>query len=218
MDPGGATEPAAAPPSTGELAALRAGDEAAFLALVRRHHRAMVRVAALYVRSTATAEEVAQEAWIGVLRGLEGFEGRSSLRAWIFAILVRGARARAAREGRTVPFSALEAEGEDGPSVDPARFLDDDQRWAGHWSEPPAPWPDRWAESRELAALAQEAMSTLPAGQRAVMSLRDVEGWEAEEVCALLEISEGNQRVLLHRARSRVRGYLEEKLGSEGRP
>jgi RNA polymerase sigma-70 factor, ECF subfamily len=213
-----AIEPGGPPVADAEVAALRAGDEQAFLALVERHQRAMVRVAAVYVRSTAVAEEVAQDAWVGVLRGLDGFQGRSSLKAWIFGILVNCARARLAREGRTVPLSSLgtEADGE-GPSVAAERFLGDDHPWAGHWSEPPSPWPDALVESRELVALVQEAMTALPEAQRMVMSLRDVDGWDTPEVCQLLGISEGNQRVLLHRARSKVRGYLEQRLGRRGR-
>jgi RNA polymerase sigma-70 factor (ECF subfamily) len=198
-----------------ELVALRAGDEEAFLNLVRRHHPAMIRVASLHVRSAAAAEEVAQEAWVGVLRGLHQFEGRSSLRTWIFGILLNCARARAIREGRTVPFSALEQEREEAPSVSPARFLDAGHEWAGHWAAPPSPWPEAWVESREMIAAVQEAMERLPEGQRTVMSLRDLEGWDSEQVCALLGISEGNQRVLLHRARSKVRGYLEHRSGRE---
>lgn len=218
MEGSTAMESGASPVAGGELAALRAGDERAFLALVERHQRGMVRVASLYVKSAATAEEVVQETWIGVLRGLDGFEGRSSLKSWIFGILVNCARARAVRDGRMVPISSLVAEGDDeGPSVAAERFLGDDQRWAGHWSEPPSPWPDTWTESREMVALVQEAMATLPVAQRTVMSLRDVDGWESQEVCELLGISEGNQRVLLHRARSKVRGYVEQKLGRRGR-
>ncbi len=202
-----------------ELAALRAGDEQAFLSLVSRHHRAMIRLASLYVRSTATAEEVVQETWIGVLRGLDRFEARSSLRSWIFGILVNSARTHAAREARSVPLSSLEREvEEDAPSVDPDRFLGDDHRLAGNWADPPQPWPDASVESQEVLALVREAMATLPEAQRTVMSLRDVDGWDSGEVCEALGISEGNQRVLLHRARSRVRGYLEQKLGREGRP
>jgi RNA polymerase sigma-70 factor (ECF subfamily) len=201
-----------------EVAALRAGDERAFLVLVNRHHRGMMRVASLYVRGVATAEEVVQEAWLGVLCGLNLFEGRSSLKSWIFGILINCAKARAAREARSVPLSALEREEEEeGPSVSPDRFLDDEQRWAGHWSQPPVAWPEATVASREMVALVREALETLPEAQRTVMSLRDVDGWDSAEVCELLGISEGNQRVLLHRARSKVRGYLEQRLGGEGR-
>lgn len=214
----GATEPSSLTAEERELAALRAGDEAAFLALVNRHHRAMVRVASLYVRSRASAEEAVQDAWLGVLKGLHLFEGRSSLRSWIFRILVNCAKTRGASEGRSVPISALaEPSDEEGPSVPSDRFLGDDDRWAGHWSDPPEPWPDARVESGELVALVREGIETLPDAQRSVMTLRDVEGWDSGEVCELLAISEGNQRVLLHRARSKVRAFVEARLGA-GRP
>lgn len=197
--------------------ALRAGDEAAFLALVQRHHAAMVRVALAYVSSTSVAEEVAQEAWIGVLQGLRLFEGRSSLKTWIFRILVNCAKARGARELRSVPLSSLAAEDDDGPAVPEERFAGAGV-WAGHWSQPPAAWTDDQLGSAELAALVRAGIETLPPGQRQVMTLRDVEGWDSAEVCEAMEISEGNQRVLLHRARSKVRAYVEERLGKEARP
>ncbi|ABS27803.1 RNA polymerase sigma factor [Anaeromyxobacter sp. Fw109-5] len=201
-----------------ELAALRAGDERAFLALVNRHHAAMVRVAASYVRSRAVAEEVVQETWVGVLGGLHLFEGRSSLKSWIFSILVNRAKARGLKEARSVPLSSLASDEEDAPAVSPDRFRGEEDRWAGHWAEPPEPWPDARVESSELVALVAEALETLPPSQRTVMSLRDVDGWEASEVCELMGISEVNQRVLLHRARSKVRAYVEERLGREGAP
>jgi RNA polymerase sigma-70 factor (ECF subfamily) len=201
-----------------ELAALRAGDEAAFLALVNRNHRAMVRVASMYVRSPAIAEEVVQDAWVGVLKGLHLFAGRSSLKSWIYRILVNCAKARGASEGRSVPMSALaDFAPEEGPSVSPDRFSGDEERWPGHWSDPPEPWPDARVESREMVALVREGIEMLPDAQRTVMALRDVEGWDSGEVCELLAVSEGNQRVLLHRARSKVRAFVEERLGS-GRP
>lgn len=202
----------------GELAALRAGDERAFLALVNRHHAAMVRVAATYVRSRAVAEEVVQETWVGVLRGLHLFEGRSSLKSWIFSILVNCAKGRGQKEARSVPLSSLASDEDDGPSVSPDRFRGEEDRWAGHWAEPPEPWPDARVESSELVALVAEALETLPPSQRTVMSLRDVDGWEAAEVCELMGISEVNQRVLLHRARSKVRAFVEERLEREGAP
>lgn len=219
MEPPCVSEPVGCAAEERELAALRAGDEAAFLALVTRHHGAMVRVAATFVRSQAVAEEVVQEAWVGVLRGLHLFEGRSSLKSWIFSILVNCAKARALKEARSVPMSSLgPGDDEDAPSVSPDRFRGDEDRWAGHWSEPPEPWPDARVESSELVALVAEALETLPHAQRTVMSLRDVDGWEPGEVCALLGITEVNQRVLLHRARSKVRAFLEERLGREGLP
>jgi len=209
------------PPTSDEevVAALRRGDEAAFLSLVNCHRPAMLRVAALYVRGRAEAEEAVQEAWVGVLHGLGRFEGRGSLKAWIFGILVNCARSHAERERRSLPFSALETTGSDAePAVPGERFLQDGERWAGHWASPPEPWPDAAAESGELVALVGRAMEQLPEAQRTVMALRDVDGWESAEVCQLLGLSEVNQRVLLHRARARVRAYVEAHLGEEAAP
>ncbi len=195
------------------LAALRRGDEAAFSRIVERYHASMVRVARLYVESAAVAEEVAQEAWLGVLQGLDGFQGTSTLKAWIFAIVANCARTRGARERRTVPFSSLAREEEGDPSVDPERFLGDRHtRWPGHWSQPPEPWAEDALESRETIEAIASAMEAVPPMQRAVMTMRDVEGLGADETCQLLGISEGNQRVLLHRARSKVRKLLEDYL------
>ena len=199
------------------LAALRAGDEQAFLALVRRLHPSMLRVALAFVSSRAVAEEVVQEAWLGVLQGLARFEGRSSLRRWIFGILANCARSRGVREARTVPLSSLGAAGDAEPAVDPARFRPpDDSHWPGHWSSPPTPWPEEQVLRRESLEAVERAIQDLPAGQRAVITLRDVEGCDSAEVCDLLGISEGNQRVLLHRARSKVRARLERHLQPEG--
>jgi RNA polymerase sigma-70 factor, ECF subfamily len=194
--------------------ALRRRDEAAFAHLLREHQAALERVARIYVSSAAVAEEVVQETWLAVLNGIDRFEGRSSLKTWIFRILTNIAKTRAQREGRTLPFSALERpEAVPEPAVEPDRFLDPEHpRWPGHWASKPTAWPeDRLlgAETRETIAGAIEA---LPPAQRAVISLRDVEGWEAEEVCNALGVSETNQRVLLHRARSKVRRALEEYL------
>ncbi len=201
------------------LAALRRGDEAAFAALVDRHHASMIRVARGYVATAAAAEEAVQEAWLGVLQGLDRFERRSSLKAWIFSIVANCARTRGARERRTVPFSSLAAEGEDaGPAVEPERFLDDGHpRWPGHWSQEPEPWSDEALVSRETLEAIAAAMERLPPMQRSVMTMRDVEGLGSEETCQVLGISEANQRVLLHRARSKVRAALESYLrGEEG--
>jgi RNA polymerase sigma-70 factor (ECF subfamily) len=201
-----------------EVAALRAGDEAAFLALVNRHHASMVRVASAYVGSRSIAEECVQEAWIGVLKGLHLFEGRCSLRSWIFQIVVNCAKSRGVREVRSVPMSALAPADElEGPSVPAERFRAEGI-WAGHWSQPPEQWADDRLGSAELAALVREGIATLPPAQRQVMTLRDVEGWESPEVCELMKVSEANQRVLLHRARTKVRAYVEERLGREGSP
>jgi RNA polymerase sigma-70 factor (ECF subfamily) len=159
------------------------------------------------------AEEVVQDTWIAVLRGLRGFEGRSSLKTWIFRILVNVARTRFARENRSVPFSSLGGAEDDRaePSVDPDRFAED-----GQWRSPPRDWhelPETRLLSRETCGVIDEAIASLPRNQAEVITLRDVGGWSSGEVCTLLEISEGNQRVLLHRARSKVRAALERHLG-----
>jgi RNA polymerase sigma-70 factor (ECF subfamily) len=198
-------------------AALRRGDEAAFRRLVSVYHAPLRRLALSYVRSAAVADEVVQETWLGVIRGIGSFEERSSLKTWIFRILANTAKTRAQREARSVPLSALApAEDEDGPAVDPARFLDQQhERWPGHWASPPARWdelPEEHLTGRETLATLQGAIESLPPMQRQVIVLRDVEGWESEEVCELLGLSEGNQRVLLHRARSKVRQALEDEL------
>ena len=190
------------------VAAIRAGDQRAFLSLVERHHRAMVRLAGAYVPPGA-AEEVTQEAWIGVLKGLHKFEGRSSLKAWIFRILINCAQFRGSREARAIPFSALEDDSSEA-AVGKERFLDADHpRWPGHWASYPAPWSEDRLLSEETLAMVAKAMDGLPHAQREVMRLRDVEGWTSAEVCEALEISEANQRVLLHRARAKVRQALE---------
>jgi RNA polymerase sigma-70 factor (ECF subfamily) len=196
------------------LAGLRRGDEAAFKALMDDYSSALLRVAMIYTGSRAVAEEVVQETWLGVLRGLHRFEGRSSLKTWVFKILANTATTRAARERRSVPFSSLvdsEAE-EGGGSVDPDRFFPaDHDRWPGHWALGPTRWetPEERLLSGETRALILRAIDQLPPAQRAVITLRDIEGWPSEEVCQALEVSEGNQRVLLHRARSKVRTALE---------
>lgn len=196
------------------LASLRAGDESAFAELLDRYHAPMLRVAALYVGDRAVAEEVAQETWLGVLRGVGGFEGRSSFKTWLFRILTNQAKRRGAREGRSVPFSALaraEAGGPD-PAVEPERFLPPGDEWAGHWASGLYDWqetPEERLVAREAHQVAERAIAGLPPAQREVITLRDVEGWSADEVCRGLELSEANQRVLLHRARSKVRRALE---------
>jgi RNA polymerase sigma-70 factor, ECF subfamily len=195
------------------VAALRRGDESAFMQLVREYGPMMLRVARMYVSSQAVAEEVVQEAWLGVLNGIGRFEGRSSLKTWIFRILTNTAKTRGQREARTVPLSSLVLD--DDPAVDPDRFLGDDTRFPGHWAAP----PKRWEAQPEGRLLADEALDAiereiakLPALQASVITMRDVEGLDSEEVCNALEISETNQRVLLHRARSKVRQALEEYM------
>jgi RNA polymerase sigma-70 factor, ECF subfamily len=186
------------------LARLRAGDEEAFAALVARHDGALRRVARTYVRTDTAVEEVVQETWLGVVRGLDAFEGRSSLRTWIFRILVNQARTRAVRDARSLPFSSLE--GEDGPTVDPSAFGAD-----GRWTSAPPRLdsdPETGLLGAELREHLLEAVESLSRDQRAVITLRDLVGLSAAEVRDLLEITDGNQRVLLHRARARVRAAL----------
>ena len=194
--------------------ALRRGEEAAFIQLVDRYHGALVRLAATYVPARAVAEEVAQETWIGVLQGIGRFEGRSSLRTWIFRILVNRAKTRGVRERRSIPFSALGDDDEDGgPTVDPDRFFPEDHAKAGHWAAPPRPWeyqPENRVLAGEVRGVVATALAELPPRQRTVITLRDVEGWTADEVRSVLDLSEGNQRVLLHRARAKVRLELEK--------
>jgi RNA polymerase sigma-70 factor (ECF subfamily) len=199
------------------LAALQRGDEAAFLSLVNQHHSAMLRVCRLFVSDLAAAEEVVQDTWLAALESLHRFEGRSSLKTWLYAILTNKAKTRGVRESRSLPFSALEAE----PAVDPERFHPKGQEWAGHWAEKPRPWErvlESQALSNELLATVQAAIENLPESQRMVISLRDIEGWTSAEVCNILDLSETNQRVLLHRARSKVRRalevYFDAKAGS----
>ncbi len=191
------------------VARLRAGDEDAFNALVARHDGALRRIARTFVRTDAAADDVVQETWLGVVRGLSAFEGRSSLRTWIFRILVNQARTRATRDARDLPFSAVEDD--DGPTVDPAAF-GADGRWA---SSPPRldSDPETGLLSAELRGRLLEAIDELAPDQRAVITLRDLVGVPAQEVCDLLQVSDGNQRVLLHRARARVRAALVPLVG-----
>jgi RNA polymerase sigma-70 factor (ECF subfamily) len=203
----------------GLVRALRRGDEEAFAELVDRLGPSMLRLAMMYVSSRAVAEEVVQEAWVAVLTGIDRFEGRASLKTWVLRILTNKAKTRAEREGRTVPFSSLGTPDDDEPAVDPDRFLDSGVPGRGPWATPPRAL-DRIPEERLLAREARErivaAIVALPAAQRAVITLRDVDGLSAGETCDVLGLSEGNQRVLLHRARSKVRAeferYVEETV------
>jgi RNA polymerase sigma-70 factor (ECF subfamily) len=193
--------------------ALQRGDESAFVVLVEAYHGLLIRLAMPYVAHRAMAEDVVQETWLGVLRGLDRFEARSSLKTWICRILVNRARTRAQRDGRLVSFSSFAATGEepDEPTVDPSRFHPSG-RLSGHWTSMVQCWDDLPEESLlsvETRARVRAAIEALPANQRTVITLRDIEGWQASEVCAALEISEANQRVLLHRARGKVRQALE---------
>jgi RNA polymerase sigma-70 factor, ECF subfamily len=197
---------------------LRDGDEQAFTSLVEEYGPSMLRVARLYVRDRAVAEEVVQETWLAVLNGVGSFEGRSTLKTWIFRILANRAKTRAEREGRTVPLSALAAaDAEAGElSVPAERFFGlDHPRVPYHWATPPRSWPQERVLERETLELIRDTIRALPEMQREVIRLRDVEGWSAEEVAQMLDISDGNQRVLLHRARSKVRAALEAHLNPE---
>jgi RNA polymerase sigma-70 factor (ECF subfamily) len=201
--------------------ALRAGDESAFERLIGRYHRSLLRLAMLYVPSRAIAEEVVQETWLGVLQGLARFEGRSSLKTWIFRILTNRARTRGQREGRTIAFSDLASvdAGSGETNVDPDLFWPADHpAWANTWVSYPRNWnelPEDRLLSRETLARVQAAIAALPPTQREVITLRDVQGWSSEEVCNILEISETNQRVLLHRARAKVRRDVDLYLNKE---
>lgn len=199
------------------LVRLRGGDEAAFADLIALHHAALLRMARTYTTDAALAEELVQDAWIAFLESLGRFEGRSSIKTWLFRILMNVARARLRKESRTVPLSTVADRDE--PAVEPRRFH---ARWlpgiGGHWSEPPAPWaelPEEQALASETRAAIEAAMAELPEQQRQVMVLRDIEGFAAEEVCNLLGLSDTNQRVLLHRARSKVRRALAPRMGGE---
>jgi RNA polymerase sigma-70 factor, ECF subfamily len=201
-----------------QLAALRAGDENAFRALVKQHHSTMRRVAMSYVKSLSVADEVVQETWLAVIRGLPRFEERSSLKTWIFRILVNRAQSRAVREERTTPFSGMAGDDCDhGPTVDPHRFIDGGT-FDGYWSVSPSRFSDLPEErllASETRAVLGQAINELPDRQQQVVRLRDVEGWDAEEVCELLGLSAGNQRVLLHRARAHLRSVLEGHFQEE---
>ncbi len=195
--------------------ALRGGDEAAFQALMDMYGASMLRVARMFVSSRAIAEEVVQDAWIGVLNGIGRFEGRSSLKTWIFRILTNIAKTRGQREGRTIPFSALAPAEEEGASVDPDRFLGPETRFPGHWSAQPASWagiPEERLLGDETLDLIKREIEKLPPQQAIVVTMRDVDGFTPEEVCNALEISETNQRVLLHRARTKLRQALENYM------
>ena len=200
-------------PPDDELARLRRGDQAAFAELVRRLHPTMVRVAGGYVSSRAVAEEVAQDTWVAVIEQLDRFEGRSSLKTWIFRILTNKAKTRGVRERRSTPFSSLGPSQGDADTLFPSgTFLDETHRWSGHWAQPVQAWelPEDHLLSDELGHVIQHAVDALPPAQRLVVSLRDGQDLSAGEVCDMLELSEANQRVLLHRGRAKVRAAVAE--------
>jgi RNA polymerase sigma-70 factor (ECF subfamily) len=200
--------PEASPEDLRLVEALRARDEAAFARLVEQYGATMLRLARMFVRDRAVAEEVVQEAWLNVLRGIDRFEGRSSLKTWILRILTNTAKTRGMREGRTVPFSAIT---DDEAAVDPDRFLAEG-RWMGHWAAAVPDWhlPEGRLLASEERAVIEAAIAELPPLQASVVTMRDVVGCDSTEVCNVLELSESNQRVLLHRGRSKVRKALEE--------
>lgn len=182
---------------------LRSGDETAFAELVRRYHRLMLRVARGYVRTDAVAEEVVQEAWLAVVRGIERFEGRSSFKTWLLRIVANRAMTSGAKEARSVPVE---------PSVSADHFVPEGEPGAGAWSTPPEPWPEDQLLAGETRAVIDRAIEELPPLQRAVVSMRDIEGLSSEEVQEMLDISAANQRVLLHRGRQKVREALNAYL------
>lgn len=216
-----ATEGGASADDLQLLERLRAGDERAFEALIGLYHSALLRLAMMYVPSRAVAEEVVQETWLGVLQGLARFEGRSSLKTWLFRILTNRAKTRGQRESRSVPFAdlaAAEATGDE-PAVDADRFLPPGHEDAGWWAIYPRAWsgaPEERLLALETREVIDRAIAALPPAQREVITLRDIEGWGSEEVCNILQISETNQRVLLHRARSKVRRALEQYMEEIG--
>jgi RNA polymerase sigma-70 factor, ECF subfamily len=191
---------------------LREGNETAFVSLIDRHSASMLHLAMIYIPNRAVAEEVVQEAWVGVLHGLKRFEGRSSLKTWIFRILTNCAKTRAQREARSIPFSSLpdfDADDSSESTVDPDRF----QEPGGHWVSFPRSWdeiPEERLLSQETRTYISRAIDALPPQQRAVIILRDIEGWSSDEICSFLGVSEANVRVLLHRARAKVRRELEK--------
>lgn len=195
---------------------LRAGDEATFMDLVERLQPSMLRVARMYVATQAVAEECVQDAWLGVLQGIDRFEGRSSLRTWIFRILVNIAKTRGQREARSVPFASLEGERSDEPTVPAGSFILGGEL-AGHWSTLPQDWrgvPEDRLLAAETSGVVAAALEDLPAMQAAVIRMRDVLGMSSEEVRNALHLSETNQRVLLHRARARVRRALDDYVAA----
>jgi len=212
-------EPAVADPSVSAsdaqtVAALRAGDERTFRELFERSYPMMKRVARGYVASDAVAEEIVQDTWMAIVTGIKRFEERSALGTWMFSILTNQAKTHGARERRALPFASVAPTDAVDPAVDSDRFQKDDEAWPGHWATPPRPWqkPERRLLSLEARDQLKEALAQLPERQRLIVVLRDVEGLPAEEVCDLLGLSQENQRVLLHRGRSRLRAFLEEYL------
>lgn len=217
----------ATPGEASLIASLRAGDEAAYVALVSQMQPSMLRIAMVHCPRRDASEEVVQETWLAVFEGIARFEGRSTVRTWIFSILANKAKSRGIRERRSIPITSVEfagsgdADGDDGPAVDPGRFEGAGSPWRGHWSKPPRAWehrPDDAALDAELGRRIAAAIALLPPAQREVLTLRDVEGMTSEDVRNVLGLSETNQRVILHRARSKVRRALETYFDGETTP
>ncbi|UKY54720.1 RNA polymerase sigma factor [Streptomyces inhibens] len=203
------------PPDEVLVQRLRDGDEETFALVLDAWSGSMLRLAMSFVSTKDSAEETVQDTWLAVIKGISGFEGRSSLKTWVYRILVNTAKARGTKESRTVPFASLLPE-EEGPTVDASRFRAPGEQYAGHWAvgQEPRPWhiPEDHVLRGEVREVIAEAIDELPPRLRTVITLRDVAGYGSEEVCSLLEISPGNQRVLLHRARALLRRKLEEYL------
>jgi RNA polymerase sigma-70 factor, ECF subfamily len=194
------------------VARLRAGDEDAFRELLDRYDAPLRRVARTYVATDSAADEVVADTWLGVLKGIDRFEQRSSLKTWIFRILMNIARTRGTRDKRSIPFSSLGPEDDDAPTIAPERFQGPDGRYPGHWAAFPTRWhdhPEVRAVGHETLAVVQDALEMLPPAQQEVVRLRDLEGWTSAEVCNALGLTETNQRVLLHRGRAKLRAALE---------
>lgn len=200
---------------------LRQRDESVFAALVNQYDALMMRVVMLYVSDRAVAEEIVQDTWIGVLQGIQRFEGRSSIKTWIFKILTNRAKRRWEQESRSISFSDLvnDIDPDNEPAVEPERFLPPQHaRWPGNWADPPTPWklaPEDQVLTQETMRMILQAVESLPPRQHAILRLRDIEGWSSQEVCNIFQLTETNQRILLHRARSKVRRALEEYFKAE---
>lgn len=201
------------------LKSLHGGDEDAFAWLVQQYHSSLKRLAWTYVQNERLADEITQETWVAVLKGLKRFEGRSSLKTWIFTILTNKAKTLGQREKRIMTFSEMDDTFNANPTVDSVRFRpSNSETFAGHWVQDPSSWediPEKQIMSQETLNMVRQAISTLPDNQRVVITLRDIEEFSSDEVCNILGISETNQRVLLHRARAKVRGELEKHLSLE---
>jgi RNA polymerase sigma-70 factor (ECF subfamily) len=202
------------PPDAELVVGLRDGVETTFALLLDAWSPGMLRTARAYVSSAEAAEDVVQETWLAVIRGIDRFEGRSSLRTWVYRILINTAKTHGVKDSRTIAWSALSGADDAGPTVDPSHFQGPGEPYPGHWRQFPDAWPASSPETevmwREARAMVEAVLADLPHRQRVVITLRDVQGYTAEEVCSILDITAGNQRILLHRARAVVRRRLED--------